>query len=48
MKISSETEHAQAMSEIDDSHDVTAKDHLWLILAAILPFAAATIWYVQR
>ena len=48
MKISTETEHTQALPENDDSHDVTAKDQLWLILAAILPFAVATIWYVQR
>jgi hypothetical protein len=48
MKISTETEHTQELPEIDDSHDVTAKDQLWLILAAILPIAVATIWYVQR
>ncbi|GAA1268425.1 hypothetical protein GCM10009609_34430 [Pseudonocardia aurantiaca] len=43
-----ESELAQALAETDDSHDVTAKDQLWLLLAAIVPFAAATLWYIQR
>lgn len=43
-----ETEYPQDLPEIDDSHDVTAKDQLWLFLVALLPFMAATIWYVQR
>ena len=48
MNSSIESENPQSITEIDDSHDVTAKDQLWLLLAAILPFAAATIWYLQR
>ncbi|MGW5363742.1 hypothetical protein [Actinopolymorpha pittospori] len=48
MSRTTETEHAQALPETAESHDVTARDQLWLILAAILPFAIATIWYVQR
>jgi hypothetical protein len=43
-----ESELAQTLAETDDSHDVTAKDQLWLLLAAIVPFAAATLWYIQR
>jgi hypothetical protein len=43
-----ESELARALAETDESHDVTAKDQLWLLLAAILPFAVATLWYVQR
>jgi hypothetical protein len=43
-----ESEFAQALAETDDSHDVTAKDQLWLLLAAIVPFAVATLWYIQR
>lgn len=29
-----------------ESHDVTVRDHILLILAAVLPFTAATVWYV--
>ena len=43
-----ESELAQALAESEDSHDVSAKDQLWLLLAAILPFAVATLWYIQR
>jgi hypothetical protein len=43
-----ETELDQALAHLEDSHDVTAKDHLWLLLVAIVPFVATTIWYVQR
>jgi hypothetical protein len=32
--------------ESEESHDVTARDQLWLILAAVIPFPTATLWYL--
>jgi hypothetical protein len=36
----------QARAESEESHDVTARDQLWLLLLAVIPFTAATVWYV--
>jgi hypothetical protein len=39
--------HAELdQAESEESHDVTARDQLWLILAAVIPFTAATVWYL--
>jgi hypothetical protein len=43
-----ETELDQALAHPEDAHDVTAKDQLWLLLVAIVPLVAATVWYAQR
>jgi hypothetical protein len=43
-----ETELDQALAQPEEMHDVTAKDQIWLLLIAIVPFVAATVWYVQR
>ncbi|MGW3624646.1 hypothetical protein [Streptomyces sp. NPDC000880] len=39
-------ERDQASTVSEDPHDVTVRDQLWLILAAVIPFAAATLWYL--
>jgi hypothetical protein len=36
----------QVRAESEESHDVTARDHLGLLLLAVIPFTAATVWYV--
>jgi hypothetical protein len=30
----------------EESNDVTRRDQIWLILAAVVPFVVATLWHL--
>lgn len=37
----------QTVAENHQSRNVRKRDHLWMLLLAVVPFAGATIWYLQ-
>lgn len=43
-----EAELADAIAANEPVHDVTRLDQLWLFLLALIPFAAATVWFAQH
>lgn len=36
-----------ALVEQEESTDLTARHHLWMLAIAVIPFIAATIWYAN-
>ena len=37
----------EAIADSHQSHNVTKRDQLWLIVLAVAPFATATVWFVE-